>query len=237
MSCRSWLLDSKLLFRGIAGGMALVCCLLAGTARAQTGVCDTTAAPSLEYERYAAEEWPQEAERTKGNRQIVSRAAGRLRLALEGVGRVELTDCPYGDAAYTYLYERYDEAGRFHVVRTPAYEDFSYTLVLRKTGKTVTVYSTPVWAQDKSRFLTVACSLMNGRGALTIHVPEDDGLRVEGEIALPCGGPEPESCSARWDHAAWISVSCALLGGDGKRRKGTEFVVLRGKDGWKRFGR
>ena len=128
----------------------------------------------------------------------MSRADGRLRLALEGVGSVELTDCPYGDTAYTYLYERYDEAGRFYVVRTPAYEDFSYTLVMRKTGKQVTVYGTPVWAQDKSRFLTVACSLLPERGTLTVHVPEGDGLKVEGEIALPCGS---ESCSARWDHA------------------------------------
>ena len=94
-----------------------------------------------------------------------------------GVDSVELTDCPYGDTAYTYLYERYDEAGRFYVVRTPAYEDFSYTLVMRKTGKQVTVYGTPVWAQDKSRFLTVACSLLPERGTLTVHVPEGDGLR------------------------------------------------------------
>lgn len=230
----SWLLDSRLLSRGIAGGVALVCCLLAGTADAQTGVCDTNAARSLDYERYAAEEWPQEAERSKGDRQIASRAAGGLRLALEGVGTVELTDCPYGDTAYTYLYERYDAAGRFYVVRTPAYEDFSYTLVMRKTGKQVTVYGMPVWAQDKSRFLTVACSLLPERAALTVHVAEGDGLKVEGEIALPCG---TESCSARWDHAAWISVSCTPWGDESKGKKGTEFVVLRGKDGWKRFGR
>ena len=210
----------------------MICCLLAGAAWAQSGGCDTRAAPSLEYERYAAEEWPQEAARFKSNRQSVSRADGRLRLALEGVGSVELTDCPYGDTAYTYLYERYDEAGRFYVVRTPTYEDFSYTLVMRKTGKQVTVYSTPVWAQDKSRFLTVACSLLPERGTLTVHVPEGDGLRVEGEIALPCGS---ESCSARWDHASWISVSCTPWGEESKGKKGTEFVLLRGKDGWRQI--
>ncbi len=234
MPCGSWRLDSRLLSHGIAGGLALVCCMLAGTAAAQTARCDTNAAPSLEYERYAAEEWPQEAERFKANRQIVARAAGRLRLALEGVGTVELTDCPYGDTAYTYLYERYDEAGRFYVVRTPAYEDFSYTLVMRKTGKQVTIYSTPVWAQDKSRFLSVACSLLPERAALTVHVPDGDGFKVEGEIALPCA---TESCSARWDHSSWISVSCAPWDDESKGKKGTEFVVLRSKDGWKRFGR
>jgi len=230
----SWLLDSRLLFRSVAGGLVLICYLLPGVVRAQTGGCDTTAAPSLEYERYAAEEWPREGERYKGNRQSVSRVGRRLRLALEGANSVELTDCPYGDTAYTYLYERYDEAGRFYVVRTPAYEDFSYTLVMRKTGKQATVYGTPVWAQDKSRFLTVACSLLPERGTLTVHVPEDGGIRVEGEIALPCGS---ESCSARWDHASWISVSCTPWAEESKGRKGTEFVLLRGKDGWRRFGR
>lgn len=234
MPSGSWFLHSRLLSRGIAPGLALFCGLLAGTVHAQTGGCDTTAAPSLEYERYAAVEWPQEAVRFKGNRQSVSRVDGRLRLALEGVDWVELTDCPYGDTAYTYLYERYDEAGRFHVVRTPAYEDFSYTLVMRKTGKQITVYGMPVWAQDKSRFLTVACSLLPERGTLTVHVPEGDGLRVEGEIALPCGS---ESCSARWDHASWISVSCTPWGEESKGKKGAEFVLLRGKDGWRRFGR
>jgi len=230
----SWLLDSKTLHRDLAVGLAAGCCLLTGAVRAETGGCDTKATPDPEYERYAAEEWPQEAERYKNNRQSVSRTEGRLRLALEGIGSVELRDCPYGDTAYTYLYERYEEAGRFYVVRTPAYEDFSYTLVMRKTGRQVTVYSTPVWAQDKSRFLTVACSLLPERGTLTVHMPEGDGLNVEGEIALPCGN---ESCSARWDHASWISVSCTPWGEVSKGRKGTEFVLLRGKDGWRRFGR
>lgn len=227
--------DSSLLPRGAIGGLALICCLLAGAVRAQSGGCDTGAALSPEYERYAAEEWPREAERFRSNRQSVSRAEGRLRLALEGASSwVELTDCPYGDTAYSYLYERYDEAGRFYVVRTAAYEDFSYTLVMRKTGKQFKVYGTPVWAQDKSRFLTVACSLLPERGTLTVHVPEGDSLRVEGEIALPCGS---ESCSARWDHASWISVSCTPWSEESKGKKGTEFVLLRGKDGWRRFGR
>jgi hypothetical protein len=214
------------------GGLALISCLLSGAGWAQNGGCDTKAAPDPAYERYAAEEWPREAERYGRNRQDVKRAEGRLRLALDGDGSVELTDCPYGDTAYAYLYERYDEAGPFYVVRTLAHEDFSYTLVMRKTGNQVTVYSTPVWTQDKSRFLTVACSLSPERGKLTVHVPEGDGLGVEGESALPCAS---ESCSARWDHASWISVSCTPW--DGAGRKGTEFVLLRGKDGWRRFGR
>ncbi len=190
--------------------------------------------PSAEYEREnQTKEWPQEALRFRGDVPNVGRQDDRLRLAIDGGKVVELRDCPYGDTAYQYLYERFDDPGRFYVVRTPAYEDFSYTLVMKRTGRLFTVYGAPVWASDKSRFLTVACSLLPERGTLSIHKPSDDGLAVEAEIALPCA---MESCSARWDFQSWISISCTPRDEPGK--KGTEFVVIRGNDGkWNRFGR
>jgi hypothetical protein len=185
-----------------------------------------------DYEHDSLAEWPQEAQRLKSNEQLVSRRGDRLRLTLDGGKTVELTDCPYGPLAYRYLYERYDQAGRFYVIRTPAHDDFSYTLVMMRTGRQFTVYGAPVWASDKSRFLAVACSLQPQRGNLVIQAPADDGLKAEGEIALPC---ETESCSARWDHPAWIAVTCTPRESG---KKGTEFVVIRGNDGtWKRFGR
>lgn len=192
------------------------------------------APPSQEYEREnQTKEWPEEARRFKGDVPNVARRGDRLRLAIDGGKAVELQDCPYGDAAYQYLYERFDDPGRFYVVRTPAYEDFSYTLVMKRTGRQFTVYGAPVWASDKSRFLSVACSLLPERGTLSIYKPSDDGLAVEAEIALPCA---MESCSARWDFQSWISVSCTPRDEAGK--KGTEFVVLLGNDGkWNRFGR
>lgn len=192
------------------------------------------APPSQDYERgNLAEEWPQEARRFSGDLPNVARQGDRLRLAIDGGKTVDLQDCPYGDTAYQYLYERFDDPGRFYVVRTPAYEDFSYTLVMKRTGRLFTVYGAPVWASDKSKFLTVACSLLPERGTLSVHKPSDDGIVVEAEIALPCA---MESCSARWDFQSWISVSC--MPRDEPARKGTEFVVIRGNDGkWNRFGR
>ena len=99
-------------------------------------------------------------------------------------------------------------------------------LVMKRTGRQFTVYGAPVWASDKSRFLSVACSLLPERGTLSIYKPSDEGLAAEAEIALPCA---MESCSARGDFQSWISVSCTPRDEAGK--KGTEFVVLRGNDG------
>lgn len=192
------------------------------------------APPSAEYEREnQTKQWPQEAQRFRGDVPNVARQADRLRLAIDGGKVVELQDCPYGDTAYQYLYERFDDPGRFYVVRTPAYEDFSYTLVMKWTGRLLTVYGAPVWASDKSRFLTVACSLLPERSTLTIYAPSGEGLVTEAEIPLPC---TMESCSARWDFQSWISISCTPRDEPGK--KGTEFVMMRGNDGrWNRFGR
>ncbi len=218
--------------------LAMVSGLLAATADAQTtGEGATACAPggqpiSPDYERDSLAEWPLEAQRFKSNEQLVSRQRDRLRLALDGGKSIELVDCPYGDGAYQYLYERYDQAGRFYIVRKSAHDDFSYALVMMPTGRLSTVHGTPVWASDKSRFLTVACSLQPARGSLVIQAPAGDGLATEGEIALPC---ETESCSARWDFQSWVSVTCTPRDAG---KKGTEFVVIRGNDGiWKRFGR
>ncbi len=215
----------------------MMTCSLAGAASAQTEVCDpTTGPPSADFEHYAATQWPQEAERARGNRQNVLREGDRLRLRLEKGDAVELADCPHGDRAHVFLYEDYDEAGGFYVVRRPAFRDFSYTLVMRASGKRYTVYGTPVWSPDKARFLTVACSWMPPRGTLTVHAPASGGIAAEAEIALRTCLDETETCSARWDNPAWIAVTCVRT--DGSSRRGSEFVVLKGSGGvWKTFGR
>ena len=212
-------------------------CSLAQTAGAQTDVCDAgSGPPSSDFELYAAEQWPQEAARYRSNAQAVSREAGRLRLALDNGSTVELVDCPHGIAAHAYLYENYDETGRFFVVRRPAFRDFSYTLVMKATGKSITVYGTPIWSTDRSRFLTIACSWLPPRGALTIHNREGGAITTAADIPLPTCLNETETCSARWDNPTWIAVTCSRT--DGSSQKGSEFVVLRGSDGvWKTFGR
>jgi hypothetical protein len=223
----------------LALSVFMVCSPLAGGAVAQGGggvpkPCERGGAqPGPDYERDTRAEWPKEAQRLKSNEQLVSRRQDRLRLTLDSGKTVDLVDCPFGQSGYWYLYDQVDQAGGFYVIRTLSLEDFSYVFVMRRTGQLFTAYGTPVWASDKSRFLTVACSLQPQRGSLTIRALSAEGLSTEAEIALPC---ESESCSARWDHASWISVTCVPREEPGKR--GTEFVLMRGNDGvWKRFGR
>lgn len=212
-------------------------CALAGAARAQTETCDITAGPpSREFELYATEQWPKEAVRFKGDADRVSRDGERLRLKLANGGTVELADCRHGITAHAYLYEQYDEAGQFYVVRRPAYRDFSYTLVMRATGKQYRTYGTPVWTSDKKRFLTVACSWIPPRGTLTIQAPANGELATEAEVPLPTCLDETETCAARWDNPSWIAVTCSRA--DGSGRRGSEFVVMKTSDGpWKTFGR
>jgi hypothetical protein len=99
--------------------LLVLCAMIAcsASAGAQTGeeprVCVRDGAPSQDYEQDGAKEWPHEAQRFKNNEQMVSRQRDRLRLAVDGGKTVELVDCPYGAGAYQYLYERYDQAGRF----------------------------------------------------------------------------------------------------------------------------
>ena len=197
-------------------------------------VCVPNGALDPGYERESrATDWPQEVQRLRADVPNVSRHGDRLRLAIDDGQSVELQDCPYGDAGYQYLYERYDDPGRFYVVRTPGWEDFAWTLVMKRTARLFTVHGAPVWAFDKTRFLTVACSLQPARGTLSVFAPSGDGLATEAEIELPCA---TESCSARWDFQSWISIVCTPR--EDTSRKGKEFVLMRSNDGkWNRFGR
>jgi hypothetical protein len=213
--------------------LAMVGSLLASTAGAQTS-CEPAGRPiDPYYENDTFAEWPQEAKRFANNADLVSRQNDRLRLALDGGKSIELVDCPYDDDGYSYLYERYDQAGRFYVVRRSSHDDFSYTLVMMPTGRLLTVYGAPVWASEKSKFLTIGCTLQPPRSALVIHALDGAELAKEAEFELPC---DNESCSARWDHQSWISVTCTPRDGGGK--KGKEFVLMRSNAGvWNRFGR
>ena len=120
------------------------------------------------------------------------------------------------DDGYQYIYERYDQAGRFYVVRKLAPDDLSYVLVMMPTGQGVGgvrctgVGIGEVEVPDHRVFLATTA-----RQGLVIQAPAGDGLATEAEFPLPC---DAESCSARWDHQSWISVTCAPRGGGAAKR-------------------
>jgi len=223
----------------LALALTLVVGLLSFAAGAQTAgeearACVPGSRPlNPDYGSDSQAEWPQEAQRFRKHEEMVSRRDDRLRLALDGGRSLELVDCPYGETGYRYLFERYDQAGRFYVVRKIMPDDLAYVLVMIPSGRLFSVHGMPVWPAERSRFLTVACSLQPLRSTLSIQAPTGDGLMTEAEFPLPC---DTESCSARWDHHTWISVTCSPR--EPGKKKGAEFVLIRGNDGtWKKFGR
>ncbi len=181
-----------------------------------------------------SDDWPDEAARIRRHETLVTRAQKVLRLSLDGGRTLDLVDCAPATPARRYLFERYDQPGRFYVVRTEDADDFFYTLVLMASGRSETAHGMPVWASEKSRYLTVACAIEPARGTLAIRAPTaEGGLATEAEFPLPC---DRESCSARWDHESWIAVTCTPREAGGK--KGSEFVLMRSNNGqWSKLGR
>lgn len=225
--------------------LALLIFLCAATGHAQTLTGEAAKACVPKGEIWSAdhesenvtERWPREAIKLKGVPLNVSREKDRLLLAVDGGETVELQDCPYGDTGRQYLFERYDQSGPFYVLTTLEYEDHYYSLAMRQTGKLVKVFGLPVWASDRSKFLSVACVLHpEVRGELTIYAPAADGIAKEAAFELPC---VEQTCAARWEGAAWISVSCRPWEDDktADKKKSSDFVLIRGNDGWRKFGR
>lgn len=159
--------------------------------------------------------WPAEARRFANNRDVW-RWNDRLFIAWQGGNVVTLSDCPFTDAMYFHLYERYDEAGEFHVVRTQYYEDRLYTLVMRRTGRLFTIGGPPIWSPDKARFAWGVCDLMNGKDDLAIARSVDGTLEVETEIKIPCGLGD---CRIAWESPTALTATCPESGEQGNERK------------------
>lgn len=213
-------------------GWAIIASLVCASAHAQPA-CSTDQPEDPDYRQDSAADWPIEAGRLAATPRLASREGGSLTLSVDGGRTVSLSDCPYGDGGYRFLYERYDQSGAFHVVRQLARDDIFYRLVLMHGGAVVSLPGLPIWTSERTRFLSIGCSLEPARATLSIQAPGNDGLVTEAEFPLPC---ERESCSARFDHQSWIAVTCVPRDDTGKR--GSEFVLIRDPAGrWNRFGR
>jgi hypothetical protein len=169
-----------------------------------------------------SENWAEERSRW-ANERGVWRYLDRLFLVVEGGKVVTLTDCPFTDEMYFYLYENYDDNGGFYVVRTVFYEDHLFALVMRKTGKLIDIPGRPIWSPDKARFAYGVCDLLNGKDNLAILRPSGDrtGVKVEIEANIPCGLGD---CELAWESASTLTATCLKSGEQGNERKRVRYV-------------
>ena len=155
----------------------------------------------------------------------VFRYLDRLYLAREeGEGLVTLTDCIFSNNMYRFVYDRFDDAGRFYVVAKYEYQHAYYLLISKASGTEFIAFSVPDWSPDRKRFAHGACSAMNGPDELYVVRQTEQGPRAEASIPLPCKGGQ---CSFAWESATAISVSCSNEAGS----RGKFRFVLEG-DTW-----
>lgn len=159
--------------------------------------------------------WAEEKRRYVNNRDVW-RVFDRLYIAISGGKVLTLSDCAFGDDMHFYLYERYDEAGEFHVVRTHFYEDNLYALVMRKTGRIYTIPGEPVWSPGRTRFAYAICDLLNGREEMAVLSISDGQPKEEAKVELPCAEGE---CKLAWESADTVASTCTKVGeSDGERK-------------------
>jgi hypothetical protein len=172
-----------------------------------------------------AASWAEERPRFANDRDVW-RWLDRLYIAYEGGNVVTLADCPFTDTMHRYLYDRYDENGEFHIVRTILYEDHVFALLMRKTGRLYYVPALPVWSPDKTRFAYGACDLLNGKDDLAIMKPTGDGrLQAEIETKIPCGLGD---CRIAWESPTALTATCPKSGEQGNERRSVRLTLSGG---------
>lgn len=150
------------------------------------------------------ENWATEKARYE-DRRDVWRWLDRLYIGMANGKVVTLSDCPFGDDLHFFLYQRFDEAGNFHVVNVWRYEEHYYALVMRNSGKIYTVSGLPVWSPDRSRFAYAVCDLMNGTEEIAVMSIVDDRPVLNAKAELPCTMGE---CKLDWENNATVKATC-----------------------------
>jgi hypothetical protein len=161
------------------------------------------------YMKTWGDDWPTklhaEEARRIGDNPNVLRYLDRLYLVVdEGCKLTSLVDCPFDKAALFYLYDHFDEIGRFYVVQKAVHEDGPhYLLVSKEDGSSIEVLGLPVWSPAKSRFVAGSCGA--GTGTISIIGLAQDKFRTEGTFELPC---DLGTCELRWDDPSTVRADC-----------------------------
>jgi hypothetical protein len=175
--------------------------------------------------------WADEKTRYADNREVW-RWYDRLYISMMDGKVLTLTDCPFGDDMSYYIYERYDVAGGFHVVHAWRYEDHSYALVVRSTGKIYTIPGLPVSSPDRSLFAYAACyppdgTTDEGEAEIGIFSLVDNQPKMEAQMRMPCGASD---CNLNWEGNAVVTATCEDPPGNGAKRSVMRFT--REGDDW-----
>lgn len=173
-----------------------------------------------------ATRWAEEKPRYADSRDVW-RVLDRLHIAIDGGRVLTLSDCAYGDDLHFYIYERWDQAGGFHIVRTYFHEDHLYALVMRRTGRIYTGPGRPIWSPDRTRFAYSVCDLLNGKEEFAILGMADDRPKEEIKVPLPCTLGD---CKLVWEGNTMVSATCEDP--QGKSRNRQVVRLTRKGDGW-----
>lgn len=173
-----------------------------------------------------AENWVEEKARYE-NRRDVWRWLDRLYIGMPNGKVLTLADCPFGDDLHFFLYERFDEAGNFHVVNVWRYEEHYFALVMRNSGIIYTVSGLPVWSPDRSRFAYAVCDLMNGTEEIAVMNMVDDRPVLNAKAELPCTIGE---CKLDWENNTTVKATCEGTAESGATRSITR--LRRQGDRW-----
>jgi hypothetical protein len=162
--------------------------------------------------------WGEEAERIARSGRRVIREGDELYIYLDAppqpAGAVVLRSLWTIDPAATYLYESFDDRGRFHIVRVGGSDYPTFLFISARTGLIYesTGVGTPVYSPDKTRFFTAGMGGMGSCGeGFTVYRFESDKVFVDAQARIGC-----EQCVHAWSGSDEIRSDCKILR-DGSR--------------------
>jgi len=155
--------------------------------------------------------WAEEAKRIASSGQNVVRDDDELYVPLHAPNFprvVVLRSLWTLDPAASYLYESYDDAAHFHIVRVGGSDYPTLLFISARTGLIYESIGTgaPVYSPDKSRFFSVGLGGMGcGGEGFTVYRFDSEKVFLEAQTTMSCEGP----CTHAWSGSNEIKSECA----------------------------
>lgn len=182
--------------------------------RSATGMTAWKAVDNRQQREWARKEvWPEEAARIARSGQDVVRDDDELHVHLVpgGQAAVVFRNIWGLDPGVFYLYQTFDEVGRFHVVSAGMVDNEGHFLLISaRSGLVYRVHGVPVYSPDKTRFLAQAFNGMGCIEGVAVYRYESDKLFKEAESAMGCDQP----CAHAWSGSTEITSDCKSASGE-----------------------